>query len=133
MKTENLKYSSKHNWVKFKRKIATIGVTDYLMNELGSLIDLNLPPVGDEVVSGISYGEIESIDVLSDLIAPVSGEVIKVNTELTTKLKGLQKNPFGNNWFIKVRLAETEQLDNLMDEDEYEEYKKSIKNKKKDN
>ncbi|MHC4183364.1 MAG: glycine cleavage system protein H [Planctomycetota bacterium] len=131
MKTENLKYSSKHNWVKFKRKIATVGVTDYLIDELGDLIDLSLPKVGDEVIPGISYGEIESVDVLSDLTSPVSGGVIKVNTDLATKLKALQKNPFGNSWFIKVRMLDAEQLDDLMDEDEYEEYKKSLKKKKK--
>jgi glycine cleavage system H protein len=131
MKTENLKYSSKHNWVKFKRKIATVGATDYLIDELGDLIDLSLPRVGDEVIADISYGDIESVDVLSDLISPVSGEVIKVNTDLATKLKALQKNPFGNSWFIKVRMLDAEQLDTLMDEDEYEEYKKSLKKKKK--
>ncbi len=130
MKTENLKYSSKHNWVKFKRKIATVGVTDYLINELGDLIDLSLPKVGDEVISGISYGEIESIDVISDLISPISGGVIKVNTDLATKLRALQKNPFGNSWFIKVRMLYAEQLDSLMDEDEYEKYKKSIYKRK---
>jgi glycine cleavage system H protein len=130
MKSENIKYSLEHNWVKFKRKIATVGVTDYLINELGDLIDLSLPKVGDEVISGISYGEIESVDVLSDLTAPVSGEVIKVNTDLATKLKTLQDNPFGNSWFIKVRILETEKLDNLMDEDEYEKYKKIIKKKR---
>ena len=131
MKTENLKYSSKHNWVKFKRKIATVGATDYLIDELGDLIDLSLPKVGDEVISGISYGEIESVNVLSDLTSPVSGAVIKVNTDLATKLKALQKNPFGNSWFIKVRMLDAEQLDDLMDEDEYEEYKKSLTKKKK--
>jgi len=131
MATEILKYSSKHNWVKFKRKIATVGATDYLIDELGDLIDLSLPRVGDEVISNIPYGDIESVDVLSDLISPVSGAVIKVNTDLATKLKALQKNPFGNSWFIKVRMLDTEQLDTLMDEDEYEEYKKSLKKKKK--
>ncbi len=130
MKLENLKYSPKHNWIKFKRKIATIGATDYLINELGDLIDLSLPKVGDEVISGISYGEIESVDIISDLIAPISGGVIKVNTDLANKLRALQKNPFGNSWFIKVRMLDVEQLDSLMDEDEYEEYKKSIKKRK---
>ncbi len=131
MATENLKYSSKHNWVKFKRKIATVGATDYLIDELGDLIDLSLPRVGDEVISNISYGDIESVDILSDLISPVSGAVIQVNTDRATNLKALQKNPFGNSWFIKVRMLDTEQLDTLMDEDEYEEYKKSLKKKKK--
>lgn len=129
MKSENLKYSLNHNWIKFKRKTATIGVTDYLIKELGDLIDLSLPKVGEEVITGISYGEIESVEVLYDLIAPVSGEVIKVNTDLATKLKTLQKDPFGKGWFIKVRILETEELDNLMDKDEYEKYKNSIKKK----
>ncbi len=132
MKKENLKYSLDHNWVELKRKVVTIGVTDYFIDELGDLIDLCLPKVNEDILLGISYGEIESLDVLHDLMAPLNGEIVKVNSDLITTLRALQKNPFDDGWFIKVRIADPEQLDALMDEDEYEEYKKSIRKKGKE-
>jgi glycine cleavage system H protein len=132
MKKVKIKYTPEHNWVELKRKVVTIGITDYLTGELGDLIDLCLPKVTEDVIYGLSYGEIESINTLHDLIAPLSGEIVKVNSDLATSLKVLQKDPYGDGWFIKVRLAETDNLDSLMDEDEYEEYIKSIKKKAKD-
>ena len=132
MKKAKIKFTPEHNWVELKRKVAAIGITDYLIGELGDLIDLCLPKVGEEVIYGISYGEIESINILHDLIAPLSGEIVKVNSDLSTSLKVLQKDPYGEGWFIKVRLEETEIIDSLMDEDEYDEYIKSIKKKTKE-
>ena len=132
MKKEKLKYSLDHNWVELKRKVVTIGVTDYFIDELGDLIDLCLPKVNEDLLLGIAYGEIESINVLHDLMAPLNGEIVKVNSDLATTLRVLQKNPFGDGWLIKVRIADPEQLDALMDEDEYEEYKKSIRKKGKE-
>ena len=132
MKKAKIKYTPEHNWVELKRKVVTIGITDYLSGELGDLIDLCLPKIGEEVIDGISYCEIESINTLHDLIAPLSGEIVKVNSDLATSLKVLQKDPYGDGWFIKVRLAEADNLDSLMDEDEYEEHIKSIKKKIKD-
>ncbi len=132
MKKVKLKYSSEHNWIEFKRKVVTIGATDFLLQEVGDLIDLCLPKVGEEVIFGISYGELESMNILRDLIAPLNGEIVKVNSDLPSSLKALQKDPFGEGWLIKVRLEETEHVEALMDEDEYKEYKKNIKKKGKD-
>ena len=132
MKKGKLKYSLDHNWVELKRKVVTIGVTDYFIDELGDLIDLCLPKINEDSILGISYGEIESINVLRDLVAPLAGVIVKVNSDLVTTLRALQKNPFDDSWLIKVRITDPEQLDALMDEDEYEEYKKSIKKKGKE-
>lgn len=132
MKKGKLKYSLDHNWVELKRKVVTIGVTDYFIDELGDLIDLCLPKVNEDIILGISYGEIESINVLHDLMAPLNGVIVKVNSDLVTTLRALQKNPFDDSWLIKVRIIDPEQLDALMDEDEYEEYKKSIRKKGKE-
>ncbi|MFQ5964363.1 MAG: glycine cleavage system protein H [Candidatus Scalinduaceae bacterium] len=129
MTTGKLKYSQTHYWIKSRKDIVTIGVTDYFINEIGNIIDLVLPKVKEEIITGISYGEIESINNYSDLIAPISGEVIKVNSDLPTNLSKLKKDPFGDGWFIKVRIIEPKQLETFMNEDEYEEYKKSIKKK----
>lgn len=131
MSSDNYKFSQKHNWVLLKRKVAIVGVTDYFLNELGDLIDLNLPKVSDEMIKDITYGVIENMNVLSDLISPISGEIVKVNTELSAKLKSLPKDPYGNSWFVKVRISYPEQLDELMEEEEYDEYVKKLKKKKK--
>ncbi len=132
MKKVKIKYSPRHNWVELKRKVVTIGITDYLIGELGDLIDLCLPRVGEEVIDGISYGEVESVNTLHDLIAPLNGAIVKVNSNLATSLKALQRDPYGDSWFIKVRLPEDYCLDFLMDEDEYEEFTKRIKKKSKE-
>ncbi len=132
MKKGNLKYSLDHNWVELKRKVVTIGVTDYFIEELGDLIDLCLPKVNEDILLDISYGEIESLDVLHDLMAPLNGVIVKINSDLITTLRALQKNPFDDSWLIMVRIADPEELDALMDEDEYEEYKKSIRKKGKE-
>ncbi|MDR4496900.1 MAG: hypothetical protein MRK02_03085 [Candidatus Scalindua sp.] len=79
MSTGNHKFTKSHNWINLKRKFATIGVTDFLLSEIGNLISLSLPKVGDEVVSDIAYGE-ESMDELQDLVVPIDGEVIKTNS-----------------------------------------------------
>jgi len=131
MKKVKLKYSPKHNWVELKRKVVTIGITDYLLGELGDLIDLCLPKVGEEVIDGISYGEVESMNTLHDLIAPLNGAVVKVNSDLPTSLKVLQRDPYGDGWFMKVRLPDDYDLDFLMDEDEYDEHTKGVKKNKK--
>lgn len=132
MEKVKIKYSPEHNWIELKRKVVTIGITDYFIEELGDLIDLCLPKVSEEIIFGISYGEIESINILHDLIAPLSGEIVKVNSDLVASLKILQKDPFDTGWLIKVRIADPGQFDTLMDEDEYEEYRKSIKGKEKE-
>jgi len=132
MKKGEFKYSLSHNWVELKRKVVTIGVTDYFIDELGDPIDLCLPKVNEDIILGISYGEIESINALYDLIAPLSGEVVKINSDLVTTLRVLQKNSFKDSWLIKVRIIDPEQVDALMNENEYEEYKKSIKKKGKE-
>jgi len=131
MSTGNLKFTKSHNWINLKRKFATIGVTDFLLSEIGNLISLSLPKVGDEVVSDIAYGEIESMSELQDLVVPIDGEVIKTNSDLYNNLKKLQKDPFDEGWLIKVRILEPEKLDLLMNEEEYEAYKKSLKKKGK--
>jgi len=132
MKKVKIKYSPKHNWIELKRKVVTIGITDYFIDELGDLIDLCLPKVDEEVIDGIPYGEIESMNTLQDLISPLNGSIIKVNSDLPTCLKTLQKDPYGEGWFIKVRLPEDYDLDFLMDEDEYVDYTKNIKKKAKE-
>ncbi|MDR4503435.1 MAG: hypothetical protein MRK01_01410 [Candidatus Scalindua sp.] len=131
MSTGTIKFTASHNWINLKRKFVTIGITDFLLSEMGDLISISLPRASDEIVSGIAYGEIESITELRDLVVPIDGEVIKINTDLYTNLKKLQSSPYEDGWFVTVRILEPEKLDLLMDEPEYKAYTKSLKKKRK--
>ncbi|GJQ59876.1 MAG: hypothetical protein D8M57_13460 [Candidatus Scalindua sp. AMX11] len=131
MSTGTIKFTESHNWINLKRKFVTLGVTEFLLNEMGNLISISLPKVGDEIVSGIAYGEIESMNELRDLVVPIDGEVIKTNMDLYTSLRKLQNDPYEEGWFAKVRILEPEKLDRLMDETEYIAYTKSLKKKRK--
>ncbi len=131
MNTGTIKFTESHNWIHLKRKFVTIGVTDFLLKKIGDIISLSLPKISDEVVSGVAYGEIESMNELRDLVVPIEGEVIKINSDLFTNLKKLQKDPYDDGWFVKVRILEPEKLDLLMDEHEYVAYTKTLKKKRK--
>ncbi len=131
MSTGTIKFTESHNWILLKRKFVTIGVTDFLLNEMGNLISISLPKPGDEIVSSIAYGEIESMNELRDLVVPIDGEVIKINTDLYTNLRKLQRDPYKDGWFVTVRILEPEKLNLLMDEEEYSAYTKSLKKKRR--
>lgn len=131
MSTGTIKFTESHNWINLKRKFATIGITDFVLSEMGNLISISMPKVGDEIVSGIAYGEIESMNELRDLVVPIDGEVIKINTDLYTNLKKLEKHPYEEGWLVSVRILEPEKLDLLMGETEYNSYTKNLKKKRK--
>ncbi|HHT9126008.1 MAG TPA: glycine cleavage system protein GcvH [Candidatus Brocadiia bacterium] len=119
---DKLKYTKTHVWVKLKGRIATIGITQYMLKRLGTLIYLDLPQVGDELLAGITFGEVESINAISDLTCPVEGTVIKDNKRLLEDLDILSNDPYGEGWLIKVRIANLKQLNSLMTAEEYKKY-----------
>ncbi len=119
---DKLKYTKTHIWVKMRGKIATIGVTAYILNKLGTLIHLDLPQVGDEMLAGVTFGEIESLHGISDLTCPAEGTIIKNNKTLLDSLDALSKDPYENGWLIKVRVADLEQLSPFMTAEEYKKY-----------
>ena len=115
---EDRKYADSHEWVKMDGDIATIGISDYAQHALGNIVYVDMPEVGDEVSQGEDFGAVESVKAASDLISPVSGEVVEVNEELVDKPELINDDAF-NNWIIKVKISDPSELDNLMDGEAY--------------
>ena len=113
----DLKYAKSHEWVKEEGGIATIGITDFAQDALGDVVFINLPEAGDEVVAGESFGDVESVKAVSDLLSPVSGIVKAVNEELIDAPEMLNSDPYGA-WIIKVE--QVTDREELLDADDYE-------------
>ncbi|MDN5852968.1 MAG: glycine cleavage system protein GcvH [Actinomycetia bacterium] len=115
MTPDDLKYSSDHEWVRVDGDTATIGITDYAQGELGDIVYVSLPEVGALVEPGSVIGELESTKSVSDLFAPVAGEVIVRNESLDSSPELVNSDAYGEGWLFKVRLSESADLDGLMD------------------
>ena len=107
-----LKYTKSHEWIKFEDGVAIVGISDFAQDALGDVVFVNLPQVGDEVIAGESFGDVESVKAVSDLICPVSGVVCEINEELDDSPENLNSDPYGA-WIIKVEnlTGEEELLD----------------------
>lgn len=118
---KDLLYSKSHEWVKqINDEDVLVGITDFAAKELGSIVFVDLPEVGDSVEAESEFGAVESVKAASDLIAPVSGEVIEINDDLVGEPELVNENPY-DAWLIKVKLSSPEALDDLLSADEYEE------------
>lgn len=120
------KYSEDHEWVSVDGDIATVGITDYAQKALGDIVFVETPDVGSEVDQGDEAGVVESVKAASDIIAPVSGEVVEVNEDLEDAPNTVNTDPTGDGWMFKVKLADPDELDDLMDEDTYKAYCESL-------
>ena len=118
---EGLLYSESHEWVKVEGEIALIGITDFAQNALGDLSYVDMPEVDDEVSQGEEFGAVESVKAASDLIAPVSGEVVETNEALVDNPRLVNDDCMAN-WIIKITLSDPSELDSLMDEDAYKAF-----------
>ena len=119
---DDLKYDKEHEWVRVEGDTAVIGISDFAQDQLCEVVYLDLPSVGDHVVAGETFGEIESVKSVSELYAPVSGEVVEVNDELDGSPETVNSDPYATGWMVKVKLADPSQLTALMSSDEYESY-----------
>ena len=119
MAPENLKYTKTHEWVAMEGETATIGISDFAVHLLSDLVYADLPAIGKKVVQGQPFGEVESVKAVSDLYAPVSGEVIARNDALPDNLDLLTKDPFGEGWMVKVRTSDASELSKLLDHAAY--------------
>lgn len=115
---DDRKYADSHEWVKLEGDIALVGISDYAQHALGNIVYVDMPEVGDEVVKGDDFGAVESVKAASDLISPVSGEVIEINEALEEEPGLLNEDAFGN-WIMKVKVSDPSELDTLMNADEY--------------
>lgn len=116
-----LKYSKEHEWVATEDAVATVGITDHAQEQLGEIVSIELPAVGDKVSKDDPFGVVESVKAVSDIYAPVSGTVVAVNEDLPQSPETVNEDPYGDGWLIKVKLSDTAELDDLMDSEEYEE------------
>jgi glycine cleavage system H protein len=116
----DLKYTKEHEWVRLSGSEARVGITDYAQKQLGDVVYLELPDVGRTVKQGEVFGTIESVKAVSELYAPVSGEVTEVNSALTSKPEAVNKDPHGS-WMIAVRIADPGEASALLDSVKYTE------------
>ena len=119
---EDNRYAKSHEYVHVEGDTGTIGITDYAQKELGDVVFVELPQVGSQLEMGDELGSIESVKAVSELFAPVGGEVVEVNEALADKPELVNTDPFGDGWMIKIRLADASEVDELMGAEEYEEY-----------
>jgi glycine cleavage system H protein len=122
MDPASLKYSRTHEWAAVEGDVATIGISDFAVHLLSDLVYADLPPIGKKITQGQSFGEVESVKAVSDLYAPVSGEVIARNDALPDHLDLLTSSPFDAGWMIKVRLSNPAELASLLSQTAYKSH-----------
>jgi len=118
---DDRKYSQEHEWVQVEGDIGTIGVTDHAASELGDIVYVELPEVGDEFSAGDSVGSIESVKAVADLFVPVSGEICEINEALDDDAGLVNKSPLDDGWLFKVKLADPDEVDGMLTAAAYEE------------
>ncbi len=119
---EDLKYTREHEWVSVEGSIATIGITDHAQEQLGDVVFVELPAVGDRVEKSDAFGVVESTKAVSDVYAPVSGEVTEVNDDLPDNPELINEDPYGDGWMVKVAIGDASELDDLLTAEEYRRY-----------
>jgi len=119
---EALKFTPDHLWIRVEGRRAQVGVSDYGQSELGEVIGIELPEIGDELEKGEPFGELETVRTVSELVAPVSGVVTAINPELEDQPTIVNEDPYHSGWLVEVDLRNEEEIDVLMDTDEYESF-----------
>ncbi|MBI2951990.1 glycine cleavage system protein GcvH [bacterium] len=117
---KELLYTDQHEWLLRKGEVATVGITDYAQHELGDIVFVELPKVGDRVSQGQPFGTVEAVKTVAELFAPVSGEVLEVNESLTEDAGQVNADPYSAGWMIRVRIHAPDEVDRLMTPEEYE-------------
>jgi glycine cleavage system H protein len=118
---KDLRYSETHEWARLEGDTCTVGITQFAIEQLTDVVHIELPAVGQRVEAGQRFGEIESVKAVSDLYAPVSGEVVAVNDRLKADASEISADPYGKGWMIKIRLAPGAKLDGILTPDRYEQ------------
>jgi len=126
---EGLKYSKEQEWVLVEDKVAIIGITEFAEHELGDVVYVELPEVGEKVVKDDPFAAVESVKAVSDVFAPVSGTVLEINDTLPENPETINDDPYGDGWMIKVEMTDKDDLKDLMSAEEYAEYIEQQKEK----
>ncbi|WP_342559752.1 glycine cleavage system protein GcvH [Psychrobacillus sp. FSL W7-1457] len=118
---KDFKYSAEHEWVKNEGGNVRIGITHFAQSELGDIVFVELPQVGDDIKAGDAFGSVESVKTVSELYAPISGKVVEVNTELEDSPEFVNESPYENAWMIVVEPSDVSEVDSLLSPEKYEE------------
>jgi len=121
MKPEQLKYTKDHLWIMMEGETATIGISDYAQNELGDIVFVEMPEVGTKTTKGENMGSIESVKSVSDLIAPLSGEVVEINKKLEDSPETINSSPYEDGWIVKLKVSDSGETSDLLDWNAYKE------------
>jgi glycine cleavage system H protein len=117
---KELRYSEDHEWIKMEGNKVRIGITAFAQSELGDIVFMELPEVGDEITLGESFGSVESVKTVSELNAPISGKIVEINEELGDEPQFVNESPYEKGWMIVVELSDESQIDNLLSAEKYE-------------
>jgi glycine cleavage system H protein len=120
------RYTKSHEYVRVEGDMGVVGITDYAQTQLGDLVFIELPLVGQSLPAGAEAATVESVKAASEINAPVSGTVVDVNNALTDSPGLVNEDPFGKGWFLKIKLTDAAEIDSLMDEDAYREFLKTV-------
>ena len=118
----DLRYTREHEWAKIEGKRARVGITHFAQDQLGDVVFIELPKVGAKVTAHKAFGVVESVKAVSDLFAPISGEVVEINAELPQKPETVNKDPYGKGWMIIVKPSNASELDQLLSAQQYDEF-----------
>ncbi|MFB1479842.1 glycine cleavage system protein GcvH [Corallococcus sp. RDP092CA] len=116
---QDLKYTQEHEWARVSGKNVVVGITEHASTTLGDVVYVELPKLGAQVTAGASFGTVESVKAVSELFAPVSGKVVKVNDSLAEAPETINAEPYGKGWLVEIELSDAEQLGKLLDADAY--------------
>ncbi len=119
---EDVRYTAEHEWARLENGVVTVGITSYATDQLGDIVFVELPDVGRKLEAMKPFGVVEAVKTVSDLFAPVAGEVVDVNRALTDKPALVNEDPFGEGWIVKVKLADPAQYQTLMSSADYEKH-----------
>lgn len=122
MSPVDLLYTKEHEWIRVDGETGVVGITDHAQKELGEVVYIELPKVGDKVKAGQTFGSVESVKAVSELFTPVSGEVVEINEEIGNTPEILNEDSYGQGWLIKILLADPSETGDLMSNEEYDEY-----------
>jgi glycine cleavage system H protein len=122
MYPSNFRYSKEHEWVRVENGIAVVGITDHAQKELGDIVYVDLPKVGARLEQGKNLGSVESVKAVSDIFAPVSGEVTEINETLAATPEKLNEDPHGAAWLVKIKLSAPDEVNRLLSAEDYQKY-----------
>jgi glycine cleavage system H protein len=119
---DDLKYHSEHDWARVEGDEATLGITWFAQDALGDLVHYEPPAEGAEVEKGVTYGEVESVKAVSDVISPLTGTIVAVNAKVVEQPETVNEDPYGEGWLVRVKLSDPAEADDLMDAEAYKSF-----------